>query len=90
MSTAGVGQLFYSQSVHDFVGNKVSTVDGFRVVGFHATSSEFKDVYVVFGFVPCSQVLWKKKCIINSYIIIILLLGFFHLFRIIESNFYKN
>lgn len=61
MSTAGVGQLFYVQSVHDFVGNKVSTVDGFRVVGFHATSSEFKDVYVVFGFVPCSQVLWKKN-----------------------------
>jgi hypothetical protein len=45
------------QSVHDLVGYEVSTVNGFRVVGFDATCSDFEDVDVVLGFVPGSQVL---------------------------------
>lgn len=48
---------FHLQSVHDFVGDEISAVDGFRVVGFHATGSDFEDVHVVFSFVPRSQVL---------------------------------
>ncbi|CAH1737902.1 unnamed protein product [Aphis gossypii] len=44
------------ESVHDFVGDEVSAVNGLCVVCFHATSSDFKDVHVVFGFIPCSQV----------------------------------
>lgn len=48
---------FHAQSVHNLVGDQVSTVDGFRVVGLHTTGTDFKDVDVVLGFVPRSQVL---------------------------------